>query len=61
MENANYMNIMNSSMNLMRRLPPRDTLKNLGAICELIKDDQIRDDVLVKTDQPIGKYYFTNY
>jgi len=30
---------MNSSMNLMRRLPPKDTLKNLSAICELIVDD----------------------
>jgi hypothetical protein len=39
MENANYVNIMNSSMNLMRRMPPKDTLKNLGAVCELILDD----------------------
>lgn len=43
-------NIMNASMNLMRRLPPKDVPKNLGAISELIKDDDIRDDVQVKTD-----------
>lgn len=43
-------NIMNASMNLMRRLPPKDVPKNLGAISELIKDDDLRDDVQVKTD-----------
>lgn len=37
--------IMNASMNLMRRLPPKDVPKNLGAVSELIKDDDLRDDV----------------
>jgi len=45
--------IMNASMNLMRRLPPQDVPKNLGAISELIDDEDLRDDVQVKTDQPL--------
>jgi len=49
-------NIMNASMNLMRRLPSKDTPKNLSALSELIDDDNLRDDVQVKTDQPLGKY-----
>jgi DNA-binding transcriptional regulator YdaS (Cro superfamily) len=48
-------NIMNASMNLMRRLPPKDVPKNLSAISELITDEELRDDVQVKTDQPLGK------
>ena len=55
MENANYQNILSASMSLMRRLPPGSTIKNLAAICELIKDDEMRDDVQVKSDQPLGK------
>ena len=48
--------IMNASMNLMRRLPPKDIPKNLGALCEMILDDDLRDDVMLKTDQPIRKF-----
>jgi len=47
---------MNASMNLMRRLPPKDVPKNLSAISEMIEDEELRDDVQVKTDQPLGKY-----
>ena len=47
---------MNASMNLLRRLPAKDVPKNLAAISELILDDDIRDDVQVKTDKPLGKY-----
>lgn len=47
---------MNASMNLLRRLPAKDVPKNLAAISELIQDDEIRDDVTVKTDKPLGKY-----
>ena len=50
--------IMNASMNLMRRLPPQDVPKSLGAISELIDDDDLRDEVQVKTDQPLGKFLF---
>ena len=46
---------MNASFNLMRRLPPKDVPKNLGAIMELIKDEDLKFDVQQKTDQPIGK------
>lgn len=42
--------VMNASMNLMRRLPPKDVVKNLGAISELIADEDVKDDVQVKTD-----------
>ena len=45
---------MNASMNLMRRLPPKSVPENLTNICELIDDEDLRDDVHVKTDQPIG-------
>jgi capping protein beta len=37
----------------MRRLPPMHTIKNLAAICELIQDDEVRDDVMIKSDQPL--------
>jgi hypothetical protein len=46
---------MNASFNLMRRLPPKDVPKNLGAISELIQDDDLRFDIQQKTDQPLGK------
>ena len=55
---------MSSSMSLMRRLPPMHTIKNLAAICELIQDDEVRDDVMIKSDQPLRKYFtrsFVNY
>ena len=42
-------------MSLMRRLPPMTTIKNLAAICELIADDDVRDDVMIKSDQPLRK------
>lgn len=41
---------MNASFNLMRRLPPKDVPKNLGAIMELIKDEDLKFDVQQKTD-----------
>ena len=51
---SNYQNVMSASMNLMRRLPPNAIVKNLSAICEMIQnDDDLRDDVMVKTDQPL--------
>ena len=37
-------NIMNASMNLMRRLPPKDVPKNIGAISQLIHDEDLKDD-----------------
>ena len=37
--------IMNACMNLMRRLPPKDVPKNLGAISELVEDEDLRDDI----------------
>ena len=49
--------IMNASMNLLRRLPAKDVPKNLIAISELIQDEEIRDDVQVKTDKPLGKFH----
>jgi capping protein (actin filament) muscle Z-line, beta len=47
-------NIMNASMNLMRRLPPKSVPENLNHLCELIEDEELKEDVHVKTDQPIG-------
>ena len=41
----------------MRRLPPMSTIKNLAAICELIQDDEVRDDVMIKSDQPLRKFW----
>ena len=41
----NIQNIMNASMNLMRRLPSKDAKKNLSAISELINDQDLKDDV----------------
>lgn len=56
MDSHNYQSILSSSMSLMRRLPPSTTIKNLAAICELIQDDEVRDDVMIKSDQPLRKY-----
>ena len=36
---------MASCMNLMRRLPPKENQKNLTAICELIGDEELKDEV----------------
>ena len=47
---------MNASFNLMRRLPPNHILKNLGAITEMIQNDETRFEVQQKSDQPIGKF-----
>lgn len=47
--------IMGASMNIMRRMPPKDIPKNIAAVTELIENEDIKDDVLIKTDQPIGK------
>lgn len=38
-------NAMTASFNLMRRLPPKNIPKNLGAILELIKDEEQKFDV----------------
>lgn len=46
---------MNASMNIMRRMPPKDIPKNIAAVTTLIDDEDIKDDVLIKTDQPICK------
>ncbi len=56
MDNTNYQAIMASCMNLMRRLPPKENQKNLTAICELINDEELKDEVLLKTDQPLCKF-----
>lgn len=44
---------MGASMNIMRRMPPSEIPKNIAAVTELIQDEEIKDDVLIKTDQPI--------
>ena len=38
-------NILSASFNLMRRLPPKAVPKNLGAIIELIQDEDLKFDV----------------
>lgn len=43
-------NILTASFNLMRRLPPKAVPKNLGAIIELIQDEDLKFDVQQKTD-----------
>lgn len=48
-------NVINAGMNLMRRLPTRQTEKSVAAISSLILDEAQRDDFTVKTDQPLGK------
>jgi capping protein (actin filament) muscle Z-line, beta len=42
---------LNAAMNIMRRLPPRDTEKNLGYLCELLPD--LEDELLQRIDQPL--------
>jgi len=41
----NEANIMGASFNLMRRMPPRDVPKNLGAISTLIESEDLQDEV----------------
>ena len=51
MDNSNaQLQIMNASMNLMRRLPPNNVPQNLENITSLIDDVDLREDVYVKTD-----------
>jgi hypothetical protein len=42
--------IMDASMDLMLRLPSSSVAKNLGAITELIQDEDVKADVELKTD-----------
>jgi len=41
---------MDASMDLILRLPSTSVAKNLGAITELIQDEDLRADVELKTD-----------
>jgi hypothetical protein len=45
MEANNSQDIMNASFNLMRRLPANQVPKNLGAISELIQDEDLKAEV----------------
>lgn len=42
--------VKDASMDLMLRLPATTVPKNLGAITGLIEDEDLRDDVQLKTD-----------
>ena len=44
---------MDASMDLMLRLPSSSIKKNLGAITELVPDDDLKGDIELKTDQPL--------
>lgn len=44
-------------MNLMRRLPANQVAKNIGAVCEMIQDEDLKFDVESKVDQPLELAY----
>ena len=42
--------VMDASMDLMLRLPSSSVAKNLGAITELVPDEDTKADIELKTD-----------
>lgn len=47
--------VKDASVDLMQRLPAMSAQKNLDAISTLILDEDLKDDVQLKTDKPLGK------
>ena len=45
--------VKDASMDLMMRLPANSAPKNLDAVSGLIDNEDLRDDVQLKTDQPL--------
>ena len=57
MESAsNRDTVLNSCFNLMRRLSPNDISKNVAGLANLIKDEELKFEVVQKIDQPLGKF-----
>ena len=51
-------NIMNSCFSLMRRLPSNNITMNVAGISKLIANEDLREEVIQKLDQPLGKSSF---
>ena len=47
---------MNSCFNLMRRLSPNDISKNVAGLANLIKEENLKFEIIQKIDQPLGKH-----
>lgn len=43
-------------MKVMRMMPPKDIPKNIAAVSELIENEEIKDEFLYRSDQPIRKW-----
>lgn len=48
-------NQVNNVFNIMRRMPPNQIAKSLAGIGRLIQDDELRQEIIEKVDQPLGK------
>jgi hypothetical protein len=53
---SNRETVLNSCFNLMRRLSPNDISKNVAGLANLIKDEELKFEVVQKIDQPLGKF-----
>ena len=49
--------MLNSCFNLMRRLSPNDISKNVAGLANLIKEENLKFEVIQKIDQPLGKHH----
>jgi len=45
--------ILNASFNLLRRLPPQNVEMNIAGLSQLISDENTKDEVIQKVDQPL--------
>jgi hypothetical protein len=53
MESSNKETVLNSCFNLMRRLSPNDIGKNVAGLVNLITEEDIKNEVIQKIDQPL--------
>ena len=53
MESSNRETVLNSCFNLMRRLSPNDIGKNVAGLVNLITDEDIKNEIVQKIDQPL--------
>src|SRR5687768_5791689 len=51
--------VMNASFNLMRRLPQSNVQMNIAGLSQLIDNEDLRDEIVQKIDQPLGKHSYS--
>jgi capping protein beta len=53
MESINKETVLNSCFNLMRRLSPNDISKNVAGLVNLLEDEELKNEIIQKIDQPL--------